>query len=59
MELDGFEFHGDRASFEEDRERDARALQAGWATLRVTWTRLQGAPEAEARRLGDVLSQRG
>lgn len=59
VELDGWQFHSGKQAFEDDRERDARALLAGWATLRITWSRFRGSPEKEAQRLGDILSQRG
>lgn len=58
VELDGWEFHKDRAAFESDRNRDADTLQAGQATVRITWDRLTGAPAAEAARLRAILTQR-
>lgn len=58
VELDGWRFHGDRRSFESDRARDADALAAGLATLRITWERLVGAPADEAERLRQILAQR-
>lgn len=58
VELDGWEFHGGRQAFETDRERDADTLAAGYATLRITWERLHGNGDAEARRLRRVLRQR-
>jgi hypothetical protein len=58
VELDGYEYHGDRSAFERDRERDAAALAAGHATVRVTWDRLAGAAEREAARLDGILRGR-
>ncbi len=58
VELDGWEFHRDRGAFEADRERDARHLKAGYATLRITWTRLCDHPGQEAARLDAVLRAR-
>jgi very-short-patch-repair endonuclease len=58
VELDGYQFHGDRRSFERDRERDAATLAAGYPTVRVTWERLTNAPEREAVRLEKILAAR-
>jgi hypothetical protein len=58
VELDGYEFHGNRRSFETDRERDAATLAAGFPTVRVTWKRLTGAPAREATRLHKILAAR-
>jgi very-short-patch-repair endonuclease len=40
IELDGYAFHRDRASFERDRRRDAILQLAGYRVLRVTHRRL-------------------
>jgi very-short-patch-repair endonuclease len=58
VELDGWEYHRDRQTFEDDRERDAQSLQQGEATLRLTWERLHHQPDREAARLRDILDQR-
>jgi hypothetical protein len=58
VELDSYEYHQDRQSFESDRERDAVTLSAGYATVRVTWWRLTGTPEREAARLHAILCAR-
>jgi hypothetical protein len=50
-ELDSWEHHQDRRSFETDRERDAATLAAGHVTVRITWERNRGQPDAEAARL--------
>jgi very-short-patch-repair endonuclease len=44
LEADGFEFHGDRASFERDRSRVARLSALGWRVLPVTWRQLDEQP---------------
>jgi len=44
VELDSWEFHGDRAAFERDRARDADLQRAGYRILRVTWRRLHENP---------------
>ena len=41
VECDGWEFHKDRAAFEDDRERDAENLRHGTPTVRVTKRRLR------------------
>jgi hypothetical protein len=58
VEIDSWEFHGDRASFERDRDRDADHLAAGVLTVRVTEERLKGSPEREAARLHKILQAR-
>jgi hypothetical protein len=44
VELDVYETHGSRLSFEEDRERDDALLHAGIETTRVTGPRLDREP---------------
>ena len=46
VELDGFEFHRERAAFERDRRRDAILQRAGYRVLRITHRRLTEEPEA-------------
>jgi hypothetical protein len=58
VELDSWEFHSDRASFERDRDRDATTLAAGYGTVRITWERIHERPEAEAERLHQILRRR-
>ncbi len=58
VELDGYEFHRTRASFEGDRERDATTLQHGYVTVRMTWQRVKSTPEREAVRLQQILAAR-
>ena len=58
VEIDGWEFHRDRGSFERDRDRDADHLAAGILTVRVTEERLKGSPDREAARLHEILRAR-
>ncbi len=58
IELDGWDFHNDRLTFETDRRRDADALLAGIATVRVTHERMHGQPEREAELLRGILAGR-
>jgi hypothetical protein len=56
VELDSWEFHQDRGSFESDRDRDADTLAAGHLTVRITWGRMT---KAEAARLHRILRRWG
>lgn len=58
VEIDSWEFHRDRGSFERDRDRDADHLAAGILTVRVTEERLRGSPDREAVRLLRILEGR-
>lgn len=58
VEVDGYQFHSDRDSFERDRERDVVMLAAGVLTVRITDKRMKGTPEREARRLLKILEDR-
>ncbi len=51
VETDGWQTHRTRNSFESDRRRDQRAINAGWRTVRITWVQL----EHEPGRLGSLL----
>ncbi len=55
VELDSWEFHKDRHSFEADRERDRIAAEHGYLTVRLTWSRLTA---HEAARLHRILELR-
>lgn len=41
LEVDGFENHKSRDSFENDRRRQNDLVAAGWTVLRLTWAMLQ------------------
>lgn len=58
VELDGWDFHRDKYAFEDDRDRDAELLAAGFVTVRITWERLIRRPAREARRLRIILESR-
>jgi hypothetical protein len=58
VECDGWEFHSDHESFEDDRERDAVAAEHGYQTYRLTHRRFVGRPAQEAARLREVLDRR-
>jgi hypothetical protein len=56
VELDSFEAHGIRPSFEGDRARDRRLHVAGYRAPRITWRQLEGEPEAIAADLRALLA---
>jgi hypothetical protein len=58
VELDVYETHGSRLSFEEDRERDDELLLAGIETTRVTGPRLDREPGAVVDSLRRHLGRR-
>jgi hypothetical protein len=58
VEVDSWEFHRLRSSFESDRRRDAVMLAAGYVTVRITDDRMKQHPEEEARRLQTILAAR-
>jgi hypothetical protein len=58
VEVDGYEFHSDRDSFERDRKRDAVMLAAGVVTVRLTKDRMEQEPQEEAGRLLAILAGR-
>jgi hypothetical protein len=59
VELDVFETHGSRLSFEADRERDDELLLAGIETTRVTGPRLDREPAAVVESVRRHLARRG
>lgn len=56
VELDGWEFHRNRAAFEQDRARDAARQVAGYRTIRITHRRLHDEPTAVAHELRALLA---
>jgi very-short-patch-repair endonuclease len=55
IELDGWEGHGTRSAFQDDRERDRRLRVAGYSVTRLTWNQLRDEPEAIASDLRVLL----
>lgn len=55
VELDGYEFHRTRGSFEADRLRDRALLLAGIRVVRITWRQLSRAPQRVAADLRALL----
>jgi very-short-patch-repair endonuclease len=58
VELDSWEFHRGRKSFEEDRERQEALAMAGIETIRITGTRLRREPGKVAMRIAAHLDRR-
>lgn len=55
VEVDGYEFHRDRAAFERDRRRDQILTAAGYRVIRITWRQLCDQPLAVIARLAQAL----
>jgi hypothetical protein len=58
VEIDGYDVHSGRVSFEDDRDRDAEMLALDLPTVRVTEQRIDNDPEREAERLRRILANR-
>ena len=57
VEVDGYEFHRDRAAFERDRRRDQILTAAGYRVVRITWRQLRDEPVAVIARLAQALAR--
>ena len=57
VEVDGFAFHADRASYRRDRERDNELERLGWRVLRFTWEDVNGRPEYVVALVDAMLSR--
>jgi very-short-patch-repair endonuclease len=57
VELDGYETHGTRMAFEDDRARDRRLVAAGFRGTRVTWRHLHDTPREVEDDLLAILTQ--
>jgi very-short-patch-repair endonuclease len=55
VELDGWEGHGTRTAFRDDRARDRRLQTAGYRVTRLTWNQLEDEPTAVAADLRALL----
>jgi hypothetical protein len=58
VELDSWEHHRSRRSFEEDRRRQDDLAMAGIEVLRITGTRLKREPRQAAQRIAQHLARR-
>lgn len=55
VELDGWQAHGTRSAFREDKARDRRLAVAGYIVTHFTWNQLDDEPEAIASDLRALL----
>ena len=55
VELDGWQGHGTKAAFRDDRTRDRRLRVAGYSITRLTWSQLDDEPGAVAADLRSLL----
>ena len=55
VELDGWEGHGTRTAFRDDRARDRKLRVAGYGITRIPWSALDHEPEAVASDLRSLL----
>lgn len=58
VELDSWRYLSSCQSFEDSRDRDATMLMYGIATIRITYDRIEDAPDREAERLHRILEDR-
>ncbi|HKZ13850.1 MAG TPA: DUF559 domain-containing protein [Solirubrobacterales bacterium] len=58
VELDSWEHHRSRHSFETDPERQEKLAMIGIEMIRITGTRLKREPQTVARRIGEHLERR-
>jgi very-short-patch-repair endonuclease len=59
VELDGYDFHSNRAAFERDHRRDIAHRDAGYEVLRFTGRQLEEAPVYVATVIARALDRRG
>lgn len=57
VELDGWEGHGTRSAFRDDRARDRALRVAGYSVTRLTWNQLDDEPDSIASDLRSLLVQ--
>lgn len=58
VEIDTFETHGTRVSFESDRQRDAELAAVGITVIRITESRLASDPDGVVAQLAVLLAAR-
>lgn len=58
LEVDGFEWHGDRVAFERDRARDRELVRRGYAVMRVTYRQALGEIDAVASDVAELVQRR-
>lgn len=58
IELDGYAWHHNRATFDGDRRRDVELSVLGWLVLRFSWSTLKAQPELMIRSVRHHLETR-
>ncbi len=58
VEVDGYAYHGHRAAFERDRDRDAALVAAGYRVIRVTWRQIVDEPFHVVANIARALESR-
>lgn len=58
LEVDGYQTHGNRLAFENDRRRDQVHSAAGYVVIRVTWHQLENEPLAVLVRVAQAMALR-
>jgi very-short-patch-repair endonuclease len=58
VEVDGWESHGTRSAFEEDRARDVHLTLLGYDVLRFTWRKIETDGAGVARTVRAMLARR-
>lgn len=58
IEVDGYEWHGDRAAFERDRARDRELVRRGYAVMRVSYRQALGDLDQVMLGVLDVVRRR-
>jgi very-short-patch-repair endonuclease len=56
VEVDGWEGHGSKSAFEDDRARDARLTSLGYRVVRFTWRQLNDTPAEVAAMVQRLLA---
>lgn len=56
VELDGFAFHADRATYRSDRRRTNALVLSGWRVLRFSWEDVVGRPEVVVAQVRAALA---
>jgi very-short-patch-repair endonuclease len=59
VEVDGYQFHGTRGAFEDDRRRDARLQAAGYVVIRFTARQIEHHPLAVLAQLAQTIQTLG
>jgi very-short-patch-repair endonuclease len=59
IEIGSWDWHGGRASFENDRRRDATLIAQGWTILRFTARQICGEPYVVLGQLAAAVAHSG